>query len=186
MLCSQQRSLHYPHCVSCSHHDTAPHPLARQNRFDELQEGVISYGPCQFPTLGFIVDRYKRIQVSYATNIDRCRGSSTPRVAQWCVGGSSKSSVCSVCGASSADAQRRARSAVAGSRPRLCGVCQQDESEREGKKLCCFFSLLRRYFPKCEGRRGHCASQLYARTFFGFANPPHVAKLRPTRLAYVP
>ncbi|CAN0392813.1 unnamed protein product, partial [Hapterophycus canaliculatus] len=33
-----------------------------QNRFDELQDGVISYGPCQFPTLGFIVDRYKRIQ----------------------------------------------------------------------------------------------------------------------------
>lgn len=41
------------------------HNLARQNRFDELQEGVISYGPCQFPTLGFIVDRYKRIQASY-------------------------------------------------------------------------------------------------------------------------
>lgn len=33
-----------------------------QNRFDELQDGVISYGPCQFPTLGFVVDRYKRIQ----------------------------------------------------------------------------------------------------------------------------
>lgn len=177
MLCSQQRSVHYPFLCFLVH-TTIPHRthLARQNRFDELQEGVISYGPCQFPTLGFIVDRYKRIQVSYATNIDRCRGSSTPRVAQWCVGGSSKSSVCSVCGASSADAQRRARSAVAGSRPHLCGVCQQDESEREGKKLCCFF-LLRRYFPKCEGHRGHCASQLYARTFVGFANPPHVAKL---------
>ncbi|CAM9972028.1 unnamed protein product [Laminaria digitata] len=36
-----------------------------QNRFDELQDGVISYGPCQFPTLGFVVDRYKRIQARW-------------------------------------------------------------------------------------------------------------------------
>lgn len=43
----------------------APHaPLDNeQRRFDELQKEVISYGPCQFPTLGFVVDRYKRIQV---------------------------------------------------------------------------------------------------------------------------
>lgn len=36
-----------------------------QTRFDELQDGVISYGPCQFPTLGFVVERYKRIQVYF-------------------------------------------------------------------------------------------------------------------------
>ena len=33
-----------------------------QNKFDGVGGGVISYGPCQFPTLGFVVDRYKRIQ----------------------------------------------------------------------------------------------------------------------------
>lgn len=33
--------------------------LAFQNRFEELQSKVISYGSCQFPTLGFVVDRYK-------------------------------------------------------------------------------------------------------------------------------
>ena len=28
-----------------------------QNRYDEVGQDVISYGPCQFPTLGFVVDR---------------------------------------------------------------------------------------------------------------------------------
>ncbi|KAG5177013.1 DNA topoisomerase, partial [Tribonema minus] len=31
-------------------------------RFDGLDQSIISYGPCQFPTLGFIVERYRRIQ----------------------------------------------------------------------------------------------------------------------------
>ena len=32
-----------------------------QGRFEGLQQSVISYGPCQFPTLGFIVERHRRI-----------------------------------------------------------------------------------------------------------------------------
>mmetsp|Transcript_20434 Transcript_20434/g.34055 ORF Transcript_20434/g.34055 Transcript_20434/m.34055 type:complete len:342 (-) Transcript_20434:14-1039(-) len=36
--------------------------LRLQRKFGGLSEGVISYGPCQFPTLGFVVDRYWRIQ----------------------------------------------------------------------------------------------------------------------------
>eukprot|EP01069_Polyplicarium_translucidae_P013251 Polyplicarium_translucidae@DN855_c0_g1_i1.p1 len=35
--------------------------LRYQNRF-ELPPGIISYGPCQFPTLGFVVQRYLDIQ----------------------------------------------------------------------------------------------------------------------------
>ncbi len=31
-----------------------------QSRFPGLKDHMISYGTCQFPTLGFIVDRYKR------------------------------------------------------------------------------------------------------------------------------
>jgi DNA topoisomerase-3 len=33
-----------------------------QNRFEELTNSLISYGPCQFPTLGFVVERYLRRQ----------------------------------------------------------------------------------------------------------------------------
>ncbi|KAH3742919.1 DNA topoisomerase [Pelomyxa schiedti] len=33
-----------------------------QNSFAGLPSSVISYGPCQFPTLGFVVDRYWQIQ----------------------------------------------------------------------------------------------------------------------------
>ncbi|KAF8940680.1 DNA topoisomerase, partial [Dissophora ornata] len=36
--------------------------LSFQNRFPELADGVISYGPCQFPTLGFVVDQYRRVE----------------------------------------------------------------------------------------------------------------------------
>lgn len=37
--------------------------LRCQNRYEELaNKGVISYGPCQFPTLGFVVDRYFKVQ----------------------------------------------------------------------------------------------------------------------------
>ncbi|KAF9585923.1 DNA topoisomerase [Lunasporangiospora selenospora] len=36
--------------------------LAFQSRFPQLGGGVISYGPCQFPTLGFVVDQYHRVE----------------------------------------------------------------------------------------------------------------------------
>jgi len=33
-----------------------------QRQFGSLSDQVISYGPCQFPTLGFVVERYKAIE----------------------------------------------------------------------------------------------------------------------------
>lgn len=36
--------------------------LRVQRKFDNIGHSVISYGPCQFPTLGFVVDRYLRIK----------------------------------------------------------------------------------------------------------------------------
>ena len=36
--------------------------LRLQNKFDALGQKVISYGPCQFPTLGFVVERHLKIE----------------------------------------------------------------------------------------------------------------------------
>jgi DNA topoisomerase-3 len=37
--------------------------MALQNRFgDLLEKKLISYGPCQFPTLGFVVSRYEQVR----------------------------------------------------------------------------------------------------------------------------
>jgi DNA topoisomerase-3 len=37
-------------------------------RFDELSAMTLSYGPCQFPTLGFIVDRYRLVEAFNPSN----------------------------------------------------------------------------------------------------------------------
>ncbi|KAJ2079951.1 DNA topoisomerase 3-alpha [Coemansia sp. RSA 988] len=36
--------------------------LRLQSRFAAVQDRVISYGPCQFPTLGFVVDQFLRVE----------------------------------------------------------------------------------------------------------------------------
>ncbi|GJJ12157.1 hypothetical protein Clacol_006398 [Clathrus columnatus] len=36
--------------------------LSLQARFGQLSQQPISYGPCQFPTLGFVVSRYEQVQ----------------------------------------------------------------------------------------------------------------------------
>lgn len=36
--------------------------LRVQNKFDNLGTALVSYGPCQFPTLGFVVDRHLQIE----------------------------------------------------------------------------------------------------------------------------
>ncbi|KAJ2140759.1 DNA topoisomerase 3-alpha [Coemansia sp. RSA 564] len=36
--------------------------LRLQSRFEAVQEKVVSYGPCQFPTLGFVVDQFLRVE----------------------------------------------------------------------------------------------------------------------------
>ncbi|KAM0753285.1 prokaryotic type I DNA topoisomerase [Meredithblackwellia eburnea MCA 4105] len=41
---------------------TRTQTLGLQNKVAGLEESIISYGPCQFPTLGFVVDQYNRMQ----------------------------------------------------------------------------------------------------------------------------
>ncbi|KAI0633210.1 DNA topoisomerase [Trametes polyzona] len=36
--------------------------LNLQNRYEALKQELISYGPCQFPTLGFVVARYNKVK----------------------------------------------------------------------------------------------------------------------------
>ncbi|KAJ2881346.1 DNA topoisomerase 3-alpha, partial [Coemansia asiatica] len=36
--------------------------LRLQSQFDAVKEKIISYGPCQFPTLGFVVDQFLRVE----------------------------------------------------------------------------------------------------------------------------
>ncbi|KAJ2158532.1 DNA topoisomerase 3-alpha [Coemansia sp. RSA 552] len=36
--------------------------LRLQSRFAAVQDKLISYGPCQFPTLGFVVDQFQRVE----------------------------------------------------------------------------------------------------------------------------
>lgn len=36
--------------------------LGLQPRFQQLRDSIISYGPCQFPTLGFVVDQYDKVK----------------------------------------------------------------------------------------------------------------------------
>ncbi|CAH7669233.1 DNA topoisomerase [Phakopsora pachyrhizi] len=36
--------------------------LGLQERFYQLEKNVVSYGPCQFPTLGFVVDQYEKVK----------------------------------------------------------------------------------------------------------------------------
>ncbi|KAI0775801.1 DNA topoisomerase [Trametes elegans] len=36
--------------------------LSLQNRYEALKKELISYGPCQFPTLGFVVARYNKVK----------------------------------------------------------------------------------------------------------------------------
>ncbi|POY75102.1 DNA topoisomerase III [Rhodotorula taiwanensis] len=40
---------------------TRTQTLELQNRVATLAESMVSYGPCQFPTLGFVVDQYERV-----------------------------------------------------------------------------------------------------------------------------
>ncbi|KAK4047157.1 DNA topoisomerase [Microbotryomycetes sp. JL201] len=41
---------------------TREQTLKLQSRFQNMLQTFVSYGPCQFPTLGFVVEQYKRVQ----------------------------------------------------------------------------------------------------------------------------
>ena len=43
--------------------------LRLQQMYSSLADQVVSYGGCQFPTLGFVVDRYRQREVRNSTNI---------------------------------------------------------------------------------------------------------------------
>ena len=45
-----------------------------QDKFDLLKEKIISYGSCQFPTLGFVVERYKAIESFIPENFWKIKG----------------------------------------------------------------------------------------------------------------
>lgn len=39
-----------------------------QDKFSKATSQVVSYGPCQFPTLGFVVERHQKIQAFVASD----------------------------------------------------------------------------------------------------------------------
>ena len=45
-----------------------------QKKFDALKEQLVSYGSCQFPTLGFVVERYKAIESFVPENFWKIKG----------------------------------------------------------------------------------------------------------------
>ncbi len=45
-----------------------------QKKFGELGQQLISYGSCQFPTLGFVVERYKAIESFVPENFWKIKG----------------------------------------------------------------------------------------------------------------
>ncbi|OLY80519.1 DNA topoisomerase 3-alpha [Smittium mucronatum] len=62
--------------------------LLLQDRFDEMQNKVISYGSCQFPTLGFVVDRYRKVkefvpEETYSLTLEHVLESKEKAVFKW-------------------------------------------------------------------------------------------------------
>lgn len=42
--------------------------LRIKGKYDNMGKAVVSYGPCQFPTLGFVVERHLKIQTFVASD----------------------------------------------------------------------------------------------------------------------
>ena len=49
-----------------------------QKKFSSLTDQLISYGPCQFPTIGFVVERYKAIERFVPEPFWKIRGEKGP------------------------------------------------------------------------------------------------------------